>query len=169
MNETERIPERERRLVDDYLDGHLDEAGTRELEERLSADADLRRYFARYSQLHTDLHLEARAQEATERIIAKIDRSLEESARPVGAARPSGQGMPHLGSAWPKAIAVAACLVIAFGAVWWFAAWRGGANDEAREGPAIAWLVNAQNCLWADGAGPGEDLRVGKLVRLERG
>src|SRR5262249_34909628 len=34
---------------------------------------------------------------------------------------------------------------------------------------AIAWLVNAQNCEWADGAGPLGDLRGGTSVRLERG
>ncbi len=164
MNEHEQIPERARRLIDDYLDGVLDEAGTRELEEILSADADLRRYFARYSHLHTDLHLEARALEATERVIAQIDRSLAGGARPAGA----GGAAARRGASWyarPTALAAAACLLVALGAAWWFA----GRRDGAEEGAAIAWLVNAQNCVWADQAGPGEDLRAGKLVRLERG
>jgi hypothetical protein len=169
MNEHEQIPERARRLIDDYLDGLLDEAGTRELEELLSAEADLRRYFARYSGLHTDLHLEARAKEATERVIARIDQSLEEGARPAGAGGAAGQGGRHAGHIWRKALAIAACLLVALGAAWWFAPRREGASDETREGPAIAWLVNARDCVWADGAGPGEDLRAGKLVRLERG
>src|SRR5262249_20662372 len=33
----------------------------------------------------------------------------------------------------------------------------------------IPWPVNAQNWLWAEGAAPVDDLRAGKLVRLERG
>src|SRR5262249_16037078 len=74
-----------------------------------------------------------------------------------------------LGSARSKAVAIAACLAIALGAALWFAARHEGANDDAREPPAIAWLVNAQDCLWAEGAAPVEDLRAGKLLRLERG
>src|SRR5262249_17843172 len=34
--------------------------------------------------------------------------------------------------------------------------------------PAIAWLVNAQNCLWS-GQEPTGDMRAGKVLKLERG
>src|SRR5262249_26885548 len=78
VNEHQRIPQRWQELIDDYLDGLLDEARTRELEQRLSADAELRRYFCRYATLHTDLHLEARAHQATECVIGQIEGTLPE-------------------------------------------------------------------------------------------
>src|SRR5262249_43977123 len=34
--------------------------------------------------------------------------------------------------------------------------------------PAIAWLVNAQNCQWSEKA-PAGDMRVGTELKLERG
>jgi hypothetical protein len=179
MNEHEQVPERLQELIDDYLDGLLDEARTRELEQRLSADADLRRYFARYAHLHTDLHLEARAEEATESVIGRIEQSLQGApgvARPAPAVGSSQAGPATPPPRWdllrrclrPQVLAVAACLLLALGAGWWLAARRGGQADT-RDEPAIAWLVNAQNCQWADGAGPVGDLRSGTRVRLARG
>src|SRR6516225_6694482 len=87
MND-ERLSKQLQELIDDYLNGLLDEARTRELEERLRADADARRYFVRYARLHTDLHLEARTRQASERALNLIDRMERAAAAgPAGVAR----------------------------------------------------------------------------------
>jgi hypothetical protein len=173
------MPEQLRELIDDYLDGLLDETRTRELEERLTADVDWRRYFVRYARLHTDLHLEARAREATERVIDRIEQSLlasstNDAGMTNGEARmPKKRG--HAGFVlrpWgfrQSAFAAAAGLLLAIGAGWWLTTRRAGLDDGAKGEPAVAWLVNAQNCQWADGAGPVGDLRAGTHVKLKRG
>jgi ferric-dicitrate binding protein FerR (iron transport regulator) len=138
-------PQPLRDAIDDYLNGLLDEARTRELEDALRADADLRRYFVRYARLHTDLHLEVRARRAGER-------ALTAACGPATSARPHAAGRL-------RALAVAACLLFAVGAAWWLL---------ARE-PAVAWLVNAQNCRWAGGVEPGGDLQAGTRLTLEAG
>src|SRR5262249_13525234 len=102
MNEPEPLQD----LIDDYLDGLLDEARTRALEERLCADADARRNFVRYSRLHTDLHLEVRARRAGAQALDRIARLDQERAAPVAARRRRFS---------LKALA-AACLVFALGA-----------------------------------------------------
>lgn len=158
MNEHDALPEPTRRLIDDYLDGLLDEAGTRALEELLCGDAALRSYFARYAHLHTELHLEARAQEATERVIRQIEPAVAER---------SGPTRHVLEKGWARWLALAACLVVSVGLGGWLVAWRDGA--AARGEPAIAWLVNAQNCQWGQGAGPVGDLQGGSILRLDRG
>jgi hypothetical protein len=133
-------------LVEDYLNGTLDEARMAELEDRLRADPDARRYFVRCARLHTDLHLELRARQASERVLDAIDL----------------QAVPARRRRWPAMLAVAAGLLIA-AAVGWGAV-RGWAAPDA----TVAWLVNAQNCTWADGEPPG-DLRAGKTLRIDRG
>jgi hypothetical protein len=175
MNGQEPVSDRLQDLIDDYLEGLLDEPQVRELERCLSADAGLRRHFVRYAWLHTDLHLEARAHEATERVIAQIEKSLEgappalaaASAR-AGADRPSGRRRFLRRCLRPGVLATAACLLLALGAGGWVAVRRGAREGRPSE-PTIAWLVNAQNCRWADGAEPAGDLRAGKTVSVERG
>jgi hypothetical protein len=178
MNEHEPMPERLRELIDDYLDGLLDETRTRELEERLTADVDWRRYFVRYARLHTDLHLEARAREATERVIDRIERSLLASSNDAGmkngeARMPKKRGHSRFVlRPWgfrQSAFAAAAGLLLSIGIGWWLTTRRAGQDDGAKGEPAVAWLVNAQNCQWADGAGPVGDLRAGTRVKLKRG
>jgi anti-sigma factor RsiW len=61
MSNPEHLSDALRELFDDYLDGRLNEARLRELEDRLRADAESRRTFVRYARLHTDLQLELRA------------------------------------------------------------------------------------------------------------
>jgi anti-sigma factor RsiW len=73
MNGPENGPGRFQELLDDYLDGRLDEAGVRELEALLRADAAARRHFVRYAGLHTDLHLEMRGRRAGARALGRIE------------------------------------------------------------------------------------------------
>jgi ferric-dicitrate binding protein FerR (iron transport regulator) len=156
MSEPQNVPQRLQDLTDDYLSGLLDEAGIGELEGLLRADAEARRYFVRYAALHTDLHLDARARQAADRALGRLS---DQSAAPA-------RGLPpplFAGArAWfyIKAAAVAAGALLALGAGWWLLAGRE---------PAIAWLVNAQNCKWAEDVAPAGDLRAGTVLRLERG
>ncbi len=156
LNEPEPVPEPLKDLIDDYLGGLLDEAGTSKLEELLRGDADARRYFVRYARLHTDLHLEARARQASARA---LDRISETAGRGSKSTRSSVLA--------PRALAMAACLVLAVGAGWWLVNGRAGPEAPARQ-PAVAWLVNAQNCTWSEEE-PSEDMRAGKVLKLERG
>src|SRR5262247_97425 len=64
-------------LIEDYLSGQIDEARLQELEARLRDDPEARREFVRYARLHTDLHFELRAREASERVLDAIDREAE--------------------------------------------------------------------------------------------
>src|SRR5262245_13397788 len=72
MNQAERLPERLKDLIDDYLLGLLDETAVAELEGLLRDSADARRHFVLYARLHTDLHLEARARQASARILEQL-------------------------------------------------------------------------------------------------
>jgi hypothetical protein len=53
--------------------------------------------------------------------------------------------------------------------------WRAHAPEAERSAPSdggnVAWLVNAQDCRWAETESemPGRDMRAGKLLRLRRG
>jgi ferric-dicitrate binding protein FerR (iron transport regulator) len=133
-------------LIEDYLNGTLDEARLADLEDRLRADPEARRSFVRYARLHTDLHLELRARQASERVLDVIDRQTATPAR-----RRRGRTL----------LAVAAGLVVAAAVGWGVVHGRG--TDAT-----VAWLVNAQNCTWADGQPPG-DLRAGTTLRVDRG
>ena len=85
-NETDPLKD----LFDDYLDGRLDEARTRELEERLRAGAGARDEFVRYARLHTDLHLEARARQAGDRALRSIARLAQD---PAAGVAPQGRSL----------------------------------------------------------------------------
>jgi hypothetical protein len=139
-------------LIEDYLNGTLDESQLRELEGRLRADPEARRYFVRYARLHTDLCRELRARHASERVLDVIEQS-----------RPSPDPVRRwrLGLA---ALAVGLLIAITFG--WW--GWHIREHSRSAAETTVAWLVNAQNCTWAGGDLPGE-LRAGTMVRIDRG
>jgi hypothetical protein len=172
MNQPENVPERLQELLDDYLDGRLDEAGVQELEALLRADAEARRHFVRYACLHTDLHLEVRGRLAGARVLDRIEQLVANPGVPPTAAAagsvPGEPARPRLpGSRWYPLIA--AGLLLAAGLGWWLAAGRPGGRAQDVPGTAVAWLVNAQNCQWADAVGPTGVLSAGKVLQVERG
>jgi hypothetical protein len=85
-NEPEQLPEPLKDLIDDYLNGLLDEAQMAELEKCLRADARARRYFVRYARLHTDLHLEVRARQASQLALDQLAQLAEAGPTPPIAA-----------------------------------------------------------------------------------
>jgi hypothetical protein len=165
MSEGEPLPRRLQDLLDDFLDGLLDEAGVRELEAVLRADAGARRVFVRYARLHTDLHLEIRARQASERALQRIEQAAQ---TPSAAPAPTGSARVGWGQVarllTRKRLVAAACLLVAVG-VGWRLLTSAGAAPEA----AVAWLVNAQNCKWADGVEPAGNMLPGRTLTIERG
>ena len=157
MNE---IPEDLRDLIDDYLDGAIDECRLQELETRLQADDQARRYFVRYCRLHTDLDLEARAQQAGERAMKSVN---EPNRTAVPFARFGGRAFPR----WALGL-TAAGIVMGIG-LWAFLKFAQAPVEVNRPHEEIAWLINAQNCQWAENLGPAGDMQAGKVLRLERG
>ena len=133
--------------IDEYLDGTLDSDGLRRLEEQLRDSADARDYFVRYAGLHRDLYLDARTNRAADRALANI--TPEQPRR-----RSAG---------W--AFGVAAGILVAAFLGWWLGMHR--SPKPADE--SIAWLVNAQDCRWADGQSPEEGLKAGSVLNVESG
>jgi hypothetical protein len=172
MNEPDDLSEPSKDLIDGYLSGLLDEARTRELEEFLRCDAGARRYFVRYARLHTDLHLEARARRANARALHSIERLMRgEQTRDARretrgvlsrVSRLASRVSPGTG------VAAAVALALAAGAGWWYLKGRTGPDNGTGREPAVAWLVNAQNCQWSDGE-PAGDMGAGTELKLKRG
>src|SRR5262245_34374881 len=149
-------------LFDDYVNGLLDAARTRELESRLLADIKARRAFVRCTRLHTDLLLELRARKASDRALELIGQDLGDAAtseRSRHERTNRSRSLARRLASWFAASAVPLLVV--------WAGWRligpRPATDEA-----VAWLVNAQNCTWTDGE-PPDELRAGRAVRIDRG
>jgi hypothetical protein len=167
MNTADHIPDDLKDLIDDYLAGLLDEARMRQLEERLRADAAARRYFVRYCRLHTDLHLEVRAHQVGDRALRALAQgealamALPPGPKPAGA--PASRARRILASFPLKLLAAAALLLLALSIGWRLA------NRPGEEPQEVAWLVNAQNCQWAEDTEPAGAMRAGNVLRIERG
>jgi hypothetical protein len=159
MKALHEIPEDLQDLLDEYLDGSIDEVRLRELEARLLADAEARGHFVRYCRLHTDLGLEARARQAGDRALRSI--ALVEN-NPV----PTPRRWRQLGIA--RQLTAAVVILAALGTWIWLKASQ-EPPDPNRAGEEIAWLCNAQNCQWAQDMAPAGDMQAGKVLRLERG
>jgi hypothetical protein len=164
MSEPNEVPADLRDLFDDYVSGLLDEDRVKLLEARLLADAQARAWFVRYCRLDTDIHLEVRARLAGERALRTIDEQVLAAGADGGSRRAERTVASRLrGLRSARYAAMAAAAVLAGVGVW---LWLSGKSDAGDE---IAWLINAQNCQWADQLAPAGDMRAGKVLRLERG
>jgi ferric-dicitrate binding protein FerR (iron transport regulator) len=153
-------PENLMDLFDDYLDDRLDAVRLGELEALLRADPEARATFVRYCRLHTDLHLETRAFQASARALQRlqvVDPTSEAKQRPTRRRR------------WRAAALVAALLLLGVGLAWGLGWFRSNSASPS-EGPnhEVAWLVNAQDCQWAGGTPPGE-MVPGTMLVVDRG
>jgi hypothetical protein len=185
MNEPEELSDHWKELIDEYLDGHLDEAKMQELEGYLRADGSIRHYFVRYARLHTDLYLEARAQHAARRALEHLEQLTQ---APKCEIRNSSLEIQRQATddtwtkkakvrkkipnrvfsvfrPWPRTAALAAGLLFAVVAGGLLArGWGSRADDES----TIAWLVNAQDCTWSESGLTG-NLQAGAVLKIERG
>jgi FecR protein len=159
------IPDRLRDVIDEYCADVIDEAGLAELEAGLVASEPARRYFAQYWQMHAELGFSMRARRAASAALRRFEGSDPGTRPAIG--RPTGR--PRISRRW---LVLAGSLLAASGFALgqWQWGWSGGRKSPA---PArnVAWLINAQDCLWAadDADTPGRDMKVGKVLRLERG
>jgi len=158
MFEAHELPEDLRDLIDEYVRGTIDVERLKELEARLLVDSDARSCFVRYARLHTDLELATRAQQAGDRALQEIDRAEKADAGDVR----SGRVM-----LWAFSSAAAIVFVV-FGS--WLI-WKAmeAAPEKTPQREEMAWLINAQNCQWAENMAPAGDMQAGKILRLERG
>ncbi len=139
------------RLIDLYVDDLLDSEGLRRLEELLTAHPEGRRYFVRYMRMHTDLHVLAHARRAGDRALETID-----------AVAAQAFSRPNTGRRIRAVAAIAASIVCAVGVTWFLSRTE---EPGASADVGIAWLVNAQNCRFAD-AGALREIRAGRTVEL---
>jgi ferric-dicitrate binding protein FerR (iron transport regulator) len=158
LNEPD-IPEDLRELIDAHVAGTLTEVQLADLDARLCADADARRYFVRYCRLHADLGLLVRAQRAGSRALRQLDGPEPPAAPELSPHRASRTRFPARRVV--RWAAAAAILLLAAGLGWFLA--RGWAPEQG-----VAWLVNAQDCRWPEGP-PAEGLHVGSVLRVEQG
>ncbi len=159
-------------LVDLYCSGLGDEAEIERLEAILRGSESARLEFVEYFQHHTEIQFAVRAGRAADAVLEQLaarDASLAPA--PVAGRSWSRRRIPR----WVLGLAASAIVVatVAGLARYWR---RTGPNPRvvatgiSASGPNIAWLVNAQDCRWAETERmPGRDMRAGKSLRLERG
>jgi hypothetical protein len=176
MNDGESISDRLKELTEAYCDDAISDDEFRELEAYLIESSEARRRFAEAFRFHTLLHFAIRARRSTG---AALERVLATSA-PVSTPEPTGQA--RFGLPWriPLAALLALGACVLFGAAVTLIVIRQNRSlstalpakpsPERRDGN-VAWLVNAQDCQWAEDEArmPGRDMRAGKLLRLRRG
>jgi hypothetical protein len=170
MSEAQKVPEALQDLIDDYLSDLLEESRLRQLEARLCASAEDRQYFVRYCRLHTDLHMQARARQAGERALRTIEQFAAEHQTPnTKHQTPNTKHQRRLSSLPTRIVPAAAVFLLALGSTWWLTRGRDDAAPAGAPVQEVAWLVNAQNCQWADNAAPTGTMRAGTVLRVERG
>lgn len=146
--------------VDAYCDDSISDQELRLLETELIQDLAKREFFAAYVGLHADLVFDARARRAASSALRRISQNRWSSFRP---------------SVWPSLmpkITIAAAAILACDVGLFLASRRGTSTTPPLAPPDrnVAWLVNAQDCQWADGSEtPGRDMAAGKVLRLDRG
>ena len=152
------IPERVRDLIDSYCDDTIDDPGVGELEEALRSSESAVRYFATYLQIHAELGFMARARRAATAVLGRPATSRPGRRMPAGIGRAS----------W-RHLAAAGAVIAMVG----FSVGRLRPPTPARPDvvphPNVAWLTNAQDCVWIDRDAPGRDMGRGRTLRLGRG
>jgi hypothetical protein len=160
------IPDDVLRLVDGYLAGELDEAGTADLDRALREDTAGRAYFVRFCKLETDLQAAVRVRAASARALDALGdedgKSSRQEKRQAGAS-PASRRMWRRSHGW---LAASIVLLLAGGMAIWFP--RPGTQGVPTASTAeVAWLVNAQDCEWDATASGG--LVPGRALILRRG
>ena len=166
-------------LIEAYCDGLISDSDLRRLEACLLEDKDARRAFVTVFHLHTELHFAMRARRAADAAVQRVLASdPPEQSKP---SRSSPASRWRILIAKPRLVmaCTAAGLLIVASVVATMTSLRQpkpGLSDatkslEDRRGVNVAWLVNAQDCQWAEikNEMPGRDMRAGKRLRLQAG
>ncbi len=161
------MPDEFHDLVDLYCSGLIDEAGFHRLEAMLLEHEDARRYFADYFHHHAEIQFAVRAGHAAD---SALEQLAEVAGKPASPARSVGAVVKTSWARLGLGGLAAACVLGLVATLAWYTASARPERLARRPAPNIAWLVNAQDCLWAGtDQKPGRDMRAGKTLRLERG
>ena len=175
--------------VDAYCADQISDPDFAALAAELLASEPARRYFVAYLQLHAELGFASRADRAASLALDRVQAAVAVAVNPAfaslaesladrsGAARRgrirarSRLRWVALGGLVASVALVGVGLAVIPRGGWVRLALTPSSPPEATA-PAgnVAWLVNAQDCRWADpGETPGRDMTVGKFLRLESG
>jgi hypothetical protein len=165
-------------LISAYADGEISEADLPRLEACLIESEEARKAFVEAFQFRTELHFAVRARHAADAAIEGMFTSKPALAN-FSSKYPSDRIWGRrLRWGLLTASIVLACLM-AWAVVRKSAGRRASLPETAADGmPSaraaggnIAWLVNAQDCQWAEAESemPGRDMKSGKQLRLLRG
>ena len=159
-------------LADDYCSGLIDDVGIDRLESYLLNDSAARRHFVEYFHHHTEIQFMVRAGRATEAVLERLAHQSEGICEGGDGRIARGVRPWHVRRLWLSLAAVAATVLATAGGVG-VLRHRPHIGPPATGKPAdenVAWLLNAQDCLWDDaGQRPGRDMRAGKELHLSRG
>ncbi len=165
-------------LFEDFLADTLTPERFEQLQRRLRDDTQVRRDFVRYCHLQTDLHLHMRAKRSSDRVLRQLPPRLAETAPPPAkTTRRWSRFVPRFGPRRSYLGWLAASLLLGGASlVWWHTrpvatstATMEPMTLEVRTDPEIAWLINAQNCKWADHSEPTDGIRSGTRLRIDNG
>ena len=160
-------PDDFRDLVEAYCDDLIRDDDLHRLEARLTGDAQARQDFVEAFHLHTELHFAVRARCAT----SALGRAFASETTPRPSSSKTGRWQ------WPTryriamgSLAAALVLLTLSTAARFLGSSRPdlppspGPSPPSRPGGNVAWLVNAQDCVWdgTDAGMPGRDMRAGR-------
>jgi hypothetical protein len=160
-------------LVDAYCSGSIDDDGIVRLEAMLLESAAARRHFVEYFHHHTEIQFAVRASHAADAALERLARFTQpsESRPPV----PVHRWHSGARARWLAGVAVGIAMASAGFAALRLSGLIGpgrlGQDRAASPQPTnVAWLINAQDCLWTGkDQKPGRDMWSGKVLRLEHG
>ena len=181
--------------VDAYCADRIVDADFRILEAELLASESSRRYFVAYLRFHAELGFATRAGRAASVALDRFQASAggaDLSARFSQVAQTPTPRTDRRQRRFRRVVLAALVASVTLGGVGLIVTSRGGwvrsvftppsvtesppagLESPTRPGPSpvgnVAWLINAQDCRWADPMEtPGRDMIVGKFLRLEGG
>jgi hypothetical protein len=156
-------------LVDEYCSGVIDETGVRRLEGYLLGSVASRRHFVEYFHHHTEIQFEVRAGRAAG---AVLERLAGEDTGGIGWDERAPNRRRWTFPVPGRWLSLAALVATAAAVIVWLGFGTGRRPSPPSppvrpSGENIAWLVNAQDCLWDEaGQRPGRDMRAGKELHI---
>ncbi len=180
MNAGDPLSDPSAELIEAYCDGLISDEDLRRLEACLLEDKNARRAFVAAFHLHTELHFAMRARRAADAAVQRVlasdppEQSKQSRSSPARRWRHTDrQTAPRDGLHGSR---IADCRRRRGDHEFPPATADHGVSDatkslEDRRGANVAWLVNAQDCQWAEieNEMPGRDMRAGKRLRLQSG